>query len=90
MEALGEAGRGTEEGQSQTEVLLREIAENMAVLRAASRRRNRRRMTCGAATSLRSDGRDYALVKPDPPSAGIATNGTTSRRGSAGQGLTTG
>ena len=31
---LGEAGRGTEEGQSQTEVLLREIAENMAILRA--------------------------------------------------------
>ena len=34
MGALGEAGRGTEEGQSQTEVLLREIAENMAILRA--------------------------------------------------------
>ena len=34
MEALGETGRGTEEGQSQTEVLLREIAENMATLRA--------------------------------------------------------
>ena len=34
MGALGEAGRGTEEGQSQTEVLLREIAENMAMLRA--------------------------------------------------------
>ena len=34
MGALGEAGRGTEEGQSQTEVLLREIAENMAILGA--------------------------------------------------------
>ena len=34
MEALGEVGRGTEEGQSQTEVLLREIGENMAILRA--------------------------------------------------------
>ena len=34
MGALGEAERGTEEGQSQTEVLLREIAENMAILRA--------------------------------------------------------
>ena len=34
MGALGEAERGMEEGQSQTEVLLREIAENMAILRA--------------------------------------------------------
>ena len=34
MEALGEAGRGTEEGQSQTEVLLREIAESTAMMRA--------------------------------------------------------
>ena len=34
MGALGEAGRGTEEGQSQTEGLLREIAENMAILGA--------------------------------------------------------
>ena len=30
MGALGEAGRGTEEGQSQIEALLREIAENTA------------------------------------------------------------
>ena len=29
--ALGEAGRGMEEGQSQTEALLREIAENTAI-----------------------------------------------------------
>ena len=31
MGALGEAGRGMEEGQSQTEALLREIAENTAI-----------------------------------------------------------
>ena len=34
MGALREAGRGTEEGQSQTEVILREIAENTAILGA--------------------------------------------------------
>ena len=34
MGALGEAGRGTEEGQSQIEALLREIAENTARLGA--------------------------------------------------------
>ena len=34
MGALGEAGRGMEEGQSQTEALLREIAENTAIMGA--------------------------------------------------------
>ena len=34
MGALGEAGRGMEEGQSQTKALLREIAENTAILGA--------------------------------------------------------
>ena len=34
MGALGEAGRGMEEGQSQTEALLREIAENTAIFGA--------------------------------------------------------
>ena len=49
----------------------------------------RRRMTSGAAASLRPDGRDCGSVKLDPPSAGTATDGTTSRHGSAGQGSTT-
>ena len=37
MSTLGEAGRGTEEGQSQIEALLREIAENTARLGALIR-----------------------------------------------------
>ena len=89
MGALGEAERGTEEGQSQTEVLLREIAENMAILRARIQGTGRRRRTRGAATSSRSDRRDYGSVKLDPPSASTTTDGTTSGHGSAGQGSTT-
>ena len=78
-----------EEGQSQTEVLLREIAENMAILRACIQEtqpaeddpwgRNK--------SEIRREGLRFG--QSDPPSAGTATDGTTSRRDSAGQGSTT-
>ena len=74
-----------EEGRSQTEALLREIAENTAILGAFLQGTQPVEDYPWGCNKFETDGTNCASGKPDPLSAGTAINGTTSRRNSAKQ-----